>query len=77
MAATCTDPVRKAELLQISQRTVTVFQKTELQNFYEACQSFWFVQALVQIESVTDISISPGRFDQYMWPILRSRQEHF
>ena len=36
-------------------------------NFYEACQSFWFVQMLLQIES-SGHSISPGRFDQYMYP---------
>ena len=37
------------------------------QSFYEACQSFWFVQLLLQIES-NGHSISPGRFDQYMYP---------
>ncbi|MBS7297861.1 MAG: glycyl radical protein, partial [Eubacteriales bacterium] len=36
-------------------------------SFYEACQSFWFVQMLLQMES-SGHSISPGRFDQYMYP---------
>ena len=36
-------------------------------SFYEACQSFWFVQMLIQMES-SGHSISPGRFDQYMYP---------
>ena len=39
-------------------------------GFYEACQSFWFVQQLLQIES-SGHSISPGRFDQYMYPYYK------
>ncbi|HIR76490.1 MAG TPA: glycyl radical protein, partial [Candidatus Choladousia intestinipullorum] len=39
-------------------------------SFYEACQSFWFVQQLLQIES-SGHSISPGRFDQYMYPYYK------
>ena len=70
MAATCTDPVRKAELLQISKNCDRV-PESGATNFYEACQSFWFVQALVQIEA-NGHSISPGRFDQYMWPYLEA-----
>jgi len=35
-------------------------------NFHEALQSFWFVQAIIQIES-NGHSISPMRFDQYMY----------
>ena len=40
-------------------------------SFYEACQSFWFVQMLLQIES-SGHSISPGRFDQYMYPYYKA-----
>lgn len=40
-------------------------------GFYEACQCFWFVQMLVQIES-SGHSISPGRFDQYMYPYYKA-----
>ena len=40
-------------------------------SFYEACQSFWFVQQLLQIES-SGHSISPGRFDQYMYPYYKA-----
>lgn len=36
-------------------------------HFYEALQSFWFVQAAIQIES-NGHSISPMRFDQYIYP---------
>ena len=37
----------------------------------EACQSFWFVQQLLQLES-SGHSISPGRFDQYMYPYYKA-----
>lgn len=40
-------------------------------DFYEACQSFWFVQMLLQVES-SGHSISPGRFDQYMYPYYKA-----
>ena len=65
-AEECTDPVRKRELLQIAQNCANVPEKGAT-GFYEACQSFWFVQQLLQIES-SGHSISPGRFDQYMYP---------
>ncbi len=45
------------------------------QNFYEACQSFWFVQQLIQLES-SGHSISPGRFDQYMYPYYKKDMEN-
>mgnify|MGYP000202322568 FL=1 len=38
-------------------------------TWWEALQSFWFVQLILQIES-SGHSISPGRFDQYMYPYL-------
>ncbi|WP_077612662.1 glycyl radical protein [Clostridium sp. Marseille-P2415] len=68
MAAACTDPVRKAELLQIAANCDRVPERGAA-NFYEACQAFWFVQILLQIEA-NGHSISPGRFDQYMYPYL-------
>ena len=49
-AEECTDPVRKRELLQIAQNCANVPEKGAT-GFYEACQSFWFVQQLLQIES--------------------------
>ena len=69
MAAECTDPVRKQELLQISQNCSRV-PANGATSFYEACQSFWFVQQLLQVES-SGHSISPGRFDQYMYPYYK------
>ena len=70
MAAECTDPVRKQELLKISQNCSRV-PANGATSFYEACQSFWFVQQLIQMES-SGHSISPGRFDQYMYPYYKA-----
>ena len=60
---------RKRELEAISKNCVRVpeFGAT---SFYEACQSFWFIQLLLQVES-SGHSISPGRFDQYMYPYYK------
>ncbi len=68
-AENCKDSVRKAELLQMAKncRRVPEFGAT---SFYEAIQSFWFVQMLLQVES-SGHSISPGRFDQYMYPYYK------
>ena len=70
MAAECTDPVRKQELLQIAENCSRV-PANGATSFYEACQSFWFVQQLLQVES-SGHSISPGRFDQYMYPYYKA-----
>lgn len=69
MAAVEMNPTRKAELLQIAANCERV-PENGATNFYEACQSFWFIQIMVQIES-NGHSISPGRFDQYMYPYLK------
>ncbi len=68
LAARESNPTRKAELTQIAAncRRVPEFPAT---NWWEALQSFWFVQLILQIES-SGHSISPGRFDQYMYPYL-------
>ena len=73
MAAQTSDPVRKQELLVIAENCSRVPAKGA-QNFYEACQSFWFVQQLLQMES-SGHSISPGRFDQYMYPYYKKDME--
>ena len=44
-------------------------------DFYEAVQAFWFVQAIMQIES-NGHSISPMRFDQYMYPYYKADLEN-
>ena len=60
---------RRAELQKISQicRRVPRYPAT---TFREALQSFWFLHLALQIES-NGHSISPGRFDQYMYPYYR------
>lgn len=63
-----TSPTRKAELLAMAAncKRVPEFPAT---TWWEALQAFWFVQLIMQIES-NGHSISPGRFDQYMYPYL-------
>ena len=63
------DPTRKQELLTIAKNCRNVPEKGAA-SFWEACQSFWFVQLLLQVES-SGHSISPGRFDQYMYPYYK------
>jgi pyruvate formate-lyase/glycerol dehydratase family glycyl radical enzyme len=70
IATSCTDPTRKAELLVIAQNCRKV-PENPATNFYEACQSFIFTQMLMQLES-SGHSVSPGRFDQYMYPYLKN-----
>ncbi|MEG2698783.1 MAG: pyruvate formate lyase family protein, partial [Ruthenibacterium sp.] len=69
-AGICTDAQRRAELQQIAKNCRKVPAKGAT-NFYEACQSFWFVQQLIQMEG-SGHSISPGRFDQYMLPYYKA-----
>lgn len=70
LADSTSDSVRKQELLKISEICDKVPEQPAT-TFYEACQSFWFVQAIIQIES-NGHSISPCRFDQYMYPYLEA-----
>lgn len=67
------DPERKAELERIACNCKRV-PEFPARDFYEACQSFWFIQLLLQIES-SGHSISPGRFDQYMYPFYKKDME--
>lgn len=66
LAQKTADAARKAELVRIAENCLRVPEHGAT-GFYEACQSFWFVQMLLQMES-SGHSISPGRFDQYMYP---------
>ncbi len=69
-ARNCADAKRRAELEKISENCAHV-PANGARSFYEACQSFWFVQMLIQTES-SGHSISPGRFDQYMYPYFKA-----
>lgn len=73
-AHNCHDSHRRSELLTIAENCAKVPAKGA-SSFYEACQSFWFVQQLLQIES-SGHSISPGRFDQYMYPYYIKGREN-
>ena len=69
MAEKCADVQRRDELTTISKICAKV-PEYGAETFYEACQSFWFVQMLLQVES-SGHSISPGRFDVYMYPYYK------
>ena len=64
-----TDTERREELRRIAKNCARV-PEFGASTFWEACQSFWFVQLLLQVES-SGHSISPGRFDKYMYPYYK------
>lgn len=72
LAETAT-PERNAELLEIS-RICAKVPNQPAETFQEAVQSVWFIQLILQIES-NGHSLSYGRFDQYMYPYLKSDLE--
>ncbi|HEY8805086.1 MAG TPA: glycyl radical protein, partial [Clostridium sp.] len=70
LASETTNSTRQEELLTIAGNCDDV-PENPARNFHEALQSFWFVQAVIQIES-NGHSISPMRFDQYMYPYYKN-----
>lgn len=60
------DPRRRGELEAIAAACEHVATAVP-RDFREAIQAFWFTHVLIHINS-SEWSISPGRFDQYMWP---------
>lgn len=70
LAEETVDINRKNELLKISEICRKV-PANPAKTFYEACQSFWFVQAIISLES-NGHAISPARFDQYMYPYYKN-----
>ncbi len=70
LAAEESCPVRREELRVIAE-TCRRVPFRGARSFREACQAFWFVQLLMQTEG-NGHSISPGRFDQYMYPFYRA-----
>lgn len=70
MATQCQDPQRRQELETIAQISRhNAGQKP--QNFWQACQLFWYMNIILQYESNAS-SISLGRFDQYMLPFWQA-----
>jgi formate C-acetyltransferase len=63
------NPQRKAELAEIS-RVCRKVPAQPAETFWEAVQAFWFTHLVLQIES-NGHSISPMRFDQYMYPYFK------
>lgn len=70
MAQECSDETRRAELLRIAEiASHNAHQKP--QDFYQACQLFWYMNIILQYESNAS-SLSLGRFDQYMLPFYQA-----
>ena len=69
MAVKETDATRKQELMELAHVCRRV-PEYPAESFHEAVQSVWFLHLILQIES-SGHSISPGRFDQYMYPYLK------
>lgn len=63
------DENRKIELLKIVEVCENI-SENKAKTFYEACQLFWFTQAIISLES-NGHAISPSRFDQYMVKYLK------
>ncbi len=70
MAAECSDAPRGAELLRIASVSTQIAHHKP-QDFYQACQLFWYMNIILQYESNAS-SLSLGRFDQYMLPFYQA-----
>ncbi|EML7082077.1 formate C-acetyltransferase [Klebsiella oxytoca] len=70
MAADCADEQRRKELQTIANisRHNAVHRP---EDFWQACQLFWYMNIILQYESNAS-SISLGRFDQYMLPYYQA-----
>ena len=68
------DTKRKEELLEIS-RICAKVPYYPAKTFHEAIQATWFIQLILQIES-NGHSLSYGRFDQYIYPYLKTDLEN-
>ncbi|NXZ90085.1 formate C-acetyltransferase [Serratia fonticola] len=70
MAEQCSDETRRTELLRIAEiSSHNAHHKP--QDFYQACQLFWYMNIILQYESNAS-SLSLGRFDQYMLPFYQA-----
>ncbi len=67
LAESCADPVRKKELLQISENCKVV-PAHKPQTFWQAIQMYWFVHLGVTSELNPWDAYSPGRLDQHLIP---------
>ena len=67
------DKTRQSELETIAMICAKIADEKP-ESFYEAVQFFWFISVVFQHESNAS-SISPGRFDQYMYPYYKKSLE--
>ena len=65
------DPVRKAELLQIAENC-SVVPAHAPQTYYQALQMYWFVHIGVTTELNPWDAFSPGRLDQHLYPFYKN-----
>jgi len=68
--AAVSDEPRRQELLQIAENS-RHNARHKPQNFWQACQLFWYINVILQYESNAS-SLSVGRFDQYMLPFYQA-----
>ena len=73
LAADERDPLRKAELKNIAEICRWI-PANPARSFYEALQSFYFVHLILNLET-NSYAISPGRFDQYLYPYYQADTE--
>jgi formate C-acetyltransferase len=64
------DEIRRRELLRIAAISEHIAHHKP-QDFYQACQLFWYMSTILQYESNAS-SLSLGRFDQYMLPFYQA-----
>jgi len=74
MAESCQDDTRKQELVRIAHVSRHI-SGDKPQDFYQACQLFWYMNIILQYESNAS-SLSLGRFDQYMLPFYQHSLSH-
>lgn len=67
-------PKRAGELVRIADISKKMATDAP-DDFYEACQLFWYMNIILQYESNAS-SLSLGRFDQYMLPFYRRSVEN-
>lgn len=71
LAAQCDDPQRRDELLTIARNCRRVPWEPA-KTFHEALQSLWMTHSMVLVsESYPGPGVSPGRIDQYLYPLYR------
>ncbi len=73
-AAAETDPVRKAELLQIAENCAVV-PAHKPETYWQAIQMYWFTHLGVTTELNPWDAFTPGRLDQHLYPFYERDTE--